>query len=153
MYLDPSGEANVNVSEKAKKKNIKDRMEKLVIAPGEKGSFQNWGEDIFLEEKCFTHLFPYGYGGYLSSNVDKQEVKGFAKYIRERIKSADPKFRIDYIYIFFLLQVKELIQLKRCKSTYLRQAMKLPNLSKEDILSTKKIDLARYNRSYTGEFV
>ena len=150
-YLNPSGKENMNLSQTAKKKvqNIKDRMEKIVIAPGEKGIFQNWGEDIFLEEKCFPELFPYGYGGYLSSNIDnKHETKGFAKYIRERIKSADPKFRQDYIYIFFLLQVKELIQLKRCKFTYLRQAQKLPNLTKEDVISTKKIDLARYNRSF-----
>ena len=109
-YLTPSREANnINVSETAKKKikSVKDRMQKIVIAPGEKGSFQNWGEDIFLEEKAFPHLFPYGYGGYLSSNMDKSDgFEGFAMYVRNRIKSADPKFRKDYIYIFFLLQVK-----------------------------------------------
>ena len=102
-----------------------------------------------LEEKCFPTLFPYGFGGYLSSNmISKHGTKGFAKYIKERIKSADPKYREDYSYIFFLLQVRDAIELKRCRSTYLRQARKVPNLSKEDIRSTKKIDLARYNRSF-----
>ena len=47
-----------------------------------------------------------------------------------------------------MLLVKELVQLKNCKSTYLRQARKLPNLTKEDILTFDKYNLTRYNRSY-----
>ena len=62
--------------------------------------------------------------------------------------SADPKFRNDSAYVFFLLLVKELIQLKRCKTTYFRQATRLPNLSKEDICNLDKSNLSRYNRSY-----
>ena len=48
-------------------------MEKIAVAPGEFGSFQNWGEDIFLEEKIFSEKFPYGTGGYLSSYVENPE--------------------------------------------------------------------------------
>ena len=62
--------------------------------------------------------------------------------------SADPKYRQDYVYLFFLLLVKELIQLKRCKMTYLRQARKLTNLTKDEVMNTDKIDLPRYNRSF-----
>jgi hypothetical protein len=119
--------------------NIIQKMEKIQIAPGEFGSFKNWGEDVFLEEKCFPHLFPYGVGGYLSTNLDGKDIyTGFAAYVRGRIMSADPKYRQDYVYLFFLLLVKELIQLKNCKSTYLRQARKLPNLTKDDVISFEK---------------
>ena len=38
--------------------------------------------------------------------------------------------------------------MKQCKQTYLRQATKLPNLTKESILNTHKQDITRYNRSY-----
>ena len=58
--------------------------------------------------------------------------------------SCDPKFRQDSAYIFFLLLVKELIQLKRCKTTYLRQATRLPNLSKEDIVNVDHANLSRF---------
>ena len=117
-------------------------MEKTVLAPGEFGKFNNWGEDLFLEEKCFPHLYPFGIGGFLSTNIDEKDShKGFAAYVRQRIMSADSKYREDYVYLFFLLLVKELVQLKRCKMTYLRQARKLTNLSKEDVMNTDKIDL------------
>ena len=62
--------------------------------------------------------------------------------------SADPKFRNDSAYLFFLLLVKEMIQLKRCKTTYFRQATRLPNLSKQDVLTLDKSNLSRYNRTY-----
>ena len=76
-------------------------------------------------------------------------IEGFAKYVKGRIMSTDPKFRQDYIYMFFLLLVKELIQLKTCKTTYLRQARKLPDLTKDDVLNTDKYNLSRYDRSYS----
>ena len=127
------------------------RLEKISVAPGEKGNFQNWGEDVFLEEKCFPELFPFGIGGYLSkiANVEDTDGKiGFAAYVKHRIMSADPKYRKNSSYVFFLLLVKELIQLKRCKQTYMRQATKAPNLTKETMLNINPQDLSRYNRSY-----
>ena len=124
-------------------------MEKIQVVPGEFGSFKNWGEDIFLEEKNFPEKFPYGTGGFLSSSIDNPESDmGFANYCIGRIMSADHKFRNDSTYLFFLLLVKELIMLKQCKSTYLRQATRLPNLNKGDILNFNKEDLKRYNRSF-----
>ena len=33
------------------------KIPKFAIAPGEKGKFQNWGEDLYLEEKCFLISF------------------------------------------------------------------------------------------------
>ena len=69
------------VTEKANKqaKETLDKMEKIAVAPGEFGGFQNWGKDVFLEEKCFPEKFPYGSGGYLSSCINDQENNmGFA---------------------------------------------------------------------------
>ena len=73
---------------------------------------------------------------------------GFASYIKHRLLAADPKFRSNRTYMFFLLIIKELIQLKRCKQTYMRQATKVPNISKETLKNIKHGDLSRYNRSY-----
>ena len=67
--------------EKAARKTSK--IEKVDVAPGEKGNFQNWGEDKYLEERCFPELFPFGKGGYLSSlSEDKNENVGFAMYVK-----------------------------------------------------------------------
>ena len=42
------------------------------------GDFKNWKEDIYIEEKCFQELFPYGCGGYLSSFInDSSNDMGF----------------------------------------------------------------------------
>ena len=121
------------------------KLKKISVAPGEDGNCQKWGEDIFLEEKCFL----FGHGGYLSSITDdKKQHSGFAMYIKHRIMSVDPKYRNNSTSLFFLLLVKELVQLKRCKQTYLRQATKIPGLTKETMQNVKREDLSRYNRSY-----
>ena len=73
---------------------------------------------------------------------------GFAAYVKHRVLSADPKYRLNSSYVFFLLLVKGLIQLKRCKQTYMRQATKAPTLTKETMLNVKPQNLSRYNRSY-----
>jgi hypothetical protein len=139
----------MHLNAKGRVKNIKNKMEKICIAPGEYGEFQNWGDDIFIEEKCFPHLFPHGIGGYLSTALEgKDHDMGFANYVRHRVMSADPKYRQDYIYLFFLLLVKELIALKRCKETYLRQATKVPKMTKQDVLNVKHENLVRYNRTF-----
>ena len=62
--------------------------------------------------------------------------------------SGDPKFRNDSTYLFFLLLVKELVMLKRCKTTYLRQATRTPNLTKSDVINFRHENLNRYNRSF-----
>ena len=56
------------------KRNIRNTLEKvskIPVAPGESGKFKNWGEDVFLEEKCFPDMFPFGVGGYLSALVNQ----------------------------------------------------------------------------------
>ena len=81
LLLNPSEEQCETVSNKAKvqAKDILRKVEKMCVAPGESGLFQNWGDDVFLEEKCFPNLFPYGTGGYLSSCIDESENRiGFA---------------------------------------------------------------------------
>ena len=151
MLFNPSEDQSQLLADKANQhaKSAVEKMEKMCVAPGETGEFQNWNEDLFLEEKCFPEKFPYGTGGYLSSMIDDDEKDmGFANYCISQIMSCDPKFRNDSAYIFFLLLVKELIQLKRCKTTYLRQATRLPNLSRNDILNVDQANLSRFNRSY-----
>ena len=104
---------------------------------------------MLIEEKSFPEKFPFGIGGFLSTVIDDDNNSmGFADYCISQLMSCDPKFRNDFSYIFFLLLVKELILLKRCKTTYLRQARKLPNLSKNDIINIDNENLTRYNRSY-----
>ena len=63
-----------------KETNVKmAKLRKISVAPGEKSKFQNSGEDIFLEEKWFPDLFPFGHGGNLSSIAnEKKENSGFA---------------------------------------------------------------------------
>ena len=56
-----------NATETVKK--IEENGEKIFLAPGEKGKFVNWRQNIFIEEMAFPALFPYGIGGYLSSNI------------------------------------------------------------------------------------
>ena len=151
MMFSPSEDQSKLIAERSARQanNIMKKMEKLSVAPGEDGTFNNWGEDVFLEEKCFPEKFPYGTGGYLSSCIDNpNNSMGFACYCVNQIMSADPKFRNDSTYVFFLLLVKELIQLKRCKTTFFRQATRLPNLNKSDVCNIDRSDLSRYNRSF-----
>ena len=109
----------------------------------------NWGEDVFLEERCFPHLFPYGIGGYMSSTLDGKDTNmGFTNYVRHRLLHVDGRFRNDNIYVFFLLLVKELVELQRSKETYLRQARRIPDLSLNTIRNLKHENLERYNRSF-----
>jgi hypothetical protein len=54
-------------------KEIMSKMEKICIAPGEEGVFNNRGDDVFLEEKAFPEKFQFGTGGYLSSCIDDPE--------------------------------------------------------------------------------
>ena len=79
--------------------------------------------NINSQERIFPNLFPYGIGGYMStqlaSGTREQENMGFSNYVRHRILSADSRYRDDNDYLFFLLIVKELIDLKRSKQTVL----------------------------------
>ena len=105
-FMNPTqGETKIlsNIA-KNRASQISEKMKTISVAPGESGTFQNWGKETFLEEKCFPEKFPYGTGGYLSSCVDNPENGiGFANYCVNQILSCDPKFRNDSTYIFFLL--------------------------------------------------
>ena len=98
-------------------KKIKKNASRIFVAPGEGGAWKSWQTDLFLEEKLFPVLFPYGIGGYMSSNMLRENDMGFANYVKNRIMSADPKFRNDPSYLFFLLLVKEMVDMKRSKQT------------------------------------
>ena len=134
---------------KGQARKNKKKMRKVSVAPGELGTFKNWGDDLYIEEKAFPELFPFGRGGYLSTCVEEPSNDiGFASYCSSQIMSADPKLRLNVTYIFFLLLVKESILLKRCISTFLRQARRLPNLTKQNLLILNNADLVRYNQGY-----
>ena len=131
-------------------KKIKENTDKLCVAPAEKGKWINWQSDIFLEEKLFPSHFPYGLGGYLSSNMLKKSNMGYSNYIKSRLLSANPKFRNDPSYVFFLLLVKELTDMKRSEQTFYRKATKVPNLTAKTIKDIDKENLYRYNNAYSA---
>ena len=126
-------------------KNIQDL---ITVAPGVGGKFHSWGQDIFLEEKLFPQLFPYGIGGYLSSNLLNRSNMGFANYCKNRILSTSSKFREDVDYLFFLTIVKEQIQMRRSERTYLRKAAKLPSLTRASLSCTNQDLLKKADTLY-----
>ena len=138
----------VDSCKKTIEKNMK--AKKLNIAPAEKGEWINWKSDVFLEEKLFPSLFPYGIGGYISSNLLKQNDMGFANYVKNRLLSANPKFRKDTSYVFFLLLVKELIDMKRSEQTVFRKANRASNLTAKAIKEIGKENLLRYDTAFTA---
>ena len=140
---------NLNFVSKQVKK-IKKKIEEISVAPGEGGKFQNWGEDIFLEEKLFPQLFPFGIGGFLSSNLLRNSNIGFANYCKNRILSVNPKFRRDPSYLFFLLAVKEILEMKRSEQTFFRKAAKSPNLNPQVLAQLSPEVLQRYNVAFTS---
>ena len=131
-------------------KNIKDNVETLEIAPTDQGKFINWQSEVFLEEKLFPDLFPYGIGGFLSSNMLKQNNMGFSNYIKNRLLSADPKFRNNAAYCFFLLLVKELTDMKRSEVTYVRKATRVAGLTAQKVNAISKEHLFRYDNAYSA---
>ena len=96
----------VNQQAKQRMTNINAKMENISIAPGEYGKFANWGQDIYLEEKSFPHLFPFGIGGYMSTVLDGKETEmGFSNYVHHRLLYVDSRYRNCTTYVFFLLLV------------------------------------------------
>ena len=60
----PSEEQTSLVTEEAKKQAAKvdEQVKKISVAPGELGSFQNWGKDVFLRSVHFLKSFPMEQG-------------------------------------------------------------------------------------------
>ena len=146
---DQMSNAQVQKSAQSLRNLTSDNLSAVCVAPGEMGEFQNWKEDVYLEEKCFPELFPRGVGGYLSTCISTKRNVGFANYCRNRLKSSDAKYRNNQIYIFFLQLVKELIALESAVSTNLRQARNTKGLTKECVTNVRMYDLERFNRSYS----
>lgn len=96
-----------------------------------------------------TIAFFQGVGGYLSSNAHSANKVGFSAYVRSRIKSVQPRFREDIIYIFFLLLVKEKIEIKRSKQVYMRQTHRNPGLTVGQINEVGLENLEKHNKSYS----
>ena len=155
-YLNEILKANAEINNDSTRDFVKNQVKKIkknfddliTVAPGVGGKFYSWGEDIFLEEKLFPQLFPYGIGGYLSSNLLKKSNMGFANYCRNRILSVSSKFREDVDYLFFLTIVKEQIQMRRSERTYLRKAAKVPTLTRDSLNSTNQELLKKANSLY-----
>jgi hypothetical protein len=85
----------------------------------------------------------------LSSNMLKKSNMGYSNYIKNRLLSADPKFRNDASYTFFLLLVKELTDMKRSEQTYLRKASKSSNLTAKKVGEIGKEHLLRYDNAFS----
>ena len=62
--------------------------------------------------------------------------------------SADPKFRNDPTYLFFLLLVKEMVEMKRSKQTYFRKATKVSGLTAKGVQDITNEYLYRYDSAY-----
>ena len=45
------------------RKQIDKNLHKISVAPGQDGKWKTWGKDLYLEEKMFPALFPFGVGG------------------------------------------------------------------------------------------
>ena len=73
---------------------------------------------------------------------------GFANYVKSRLLSADEKFRKDKFYLFFLLLVKELVEIKRSEQTYFRKATKAKALTPDIVLNVSSDLLFRYNNAF-----
>ena len=125
-------------------------IDRIFIAPGEDGNIQNWQSDIFLEEKLFPALFPYGIGGYMSSNVIRSSNLGFANYVKSRLLCADPKFRDDPYYLFFLLLVKEMVEMLRSESTFYRKAGRASSLTPRVLKEITPEFMVRYNTAFSA---
>ena len=132
------------------KSKVQKNLRKIFLAPGEEGSMQNWQSDVFLEEKLFPALFPFGIGGYMSSNVIRSSNIGFANYVKSRLLCADPKFREDPYYMFFLLLVKEMVEMLRSESTFYRKAGKASNLTPKIVKEITPEFMVRYNTAFTS---
>ena len=150
IIRDQMSDIQIRKSAKSLKDKAMDNIRAVSVAPGEMGEFQNWKEDVYLEEKCFPELFPRGVGGYLSTCISTKKNIGFANYCRNRLKSSDAKYRNDHIYVFFLQLVKELIALESAVTTNLRQARNTKGLTKGCVDKMRFHDLERFNRSYSA---
>ena len=122
----------------------------MLLPQGRGGNFENWENDIYLEEKLFPALFPYGIGGFLSTNMLTRSNMGFSNYVKSRILSVDPKFRNDIFYVLFLLLVKEMVDIKRSEKTVFRKATKVPHLNAALVKEISKDNLMRNNSAYTA---
>ena len=129
---------------------INNQLDKISVAPAEHGRWKNWGSDVFLEEKMFPDLFPYGIGGYFSTSFLSGQTMGFSNYIKSRLRSIDSKFRDDPIYLFFLLLVKEMVDTQRSEATFFRKATKAPKLNSKTLNDTKLEFLMRQNNVYNA---
>ena len=129
---------------------IHNEIQKITVAPGERGKWLNWSDDIYLEEKLFPALFPYGIGGYLSSNVMRGNVMGFSNYVKSRLLSVDEKFRKDPYYVFFLLLVKEMTEMIRSERTFFRKAARVPNLTAAALKDISKEHIFRFNGAFSA---
>ena len=86
----------------------------------------------------------------MSSNVIRSSNIGFANYVKSRLLSADPKFREDPYYIFFLLLVKEMVEMLRSESTFYRKAGKTSGLTLQAVKEISPEFMVRYNTAFTA---
>ena len=77
------------------------------------------------------------------------EVRNCVKKARENIVKKDIcKHKLNN-YVFFLLLVKEMVDMKRSKQIYFRKASKVPSLTPKSVQEISKEHLYRYDNAYT----
>ena len=50
---------------------------------------------VYIEEKCFPHLFPEGKGGYMSTYYHQKVT--FSNYIKMRLNGIDRRYSTDHL--------------------------------------------------------
>jgi hypothetical protein len=73
----------------------------VCIAPAGYGKFKNSKQDIYLEEKCLPHLFPYGVGGFLSTCVSTKVNSRFAAYCHHCVFKCKPAMTMFTLRSYF----------------------------------------------------
>ena len=146
----PTPKKETQTKQKQRKRSKKESI--VSVAPGEGGrliNITNFEKFKYLEEECFPHLFPDGEGGYVSTYLPKgKENPGLANYLRARMYSVDPRFRLDSHYVMFATLLKEAVGMKNCEVTAFRKAQRLPKYDKNFINEADKAELLRSHQSY-----
>ena len=72
----------------------------------------------------------------------------FSNYIKMRLNGIDRRFSTDHLYIIFLYQVKEALEIKRSRVTYFRKSK--CNSSKYNKASIGKMSKSEIERTDVG---
>ena len=118
----------------------------IILAPTDGQKFVNFQDVVHIEEKCFPHLFPHGTGGYLST-YQSHGVR-YSNYRKQRMMGIDRRFVEDKVYMAFLLQIKEALDIKNSRVLFFRKSK--TDKTKYNKASLKDVDKSSLERTDLG---